>query len=111
MTKTASLGLAWAPTVAVTLGSMAIVAVVALVPEVCPAIDPAPPSCAPDARESTALSWTLPLALSAATGLAAIYIVPSRLRRNTMSIALTAVSIVGVLAIGGTFLASGFVFG
>ncbi|WP_445967367.1 hypothetical protein [Agromyces sp. ZXT2-3] len=88
---------------------MAIVALVAQVPEICPAIDPAPPSCAPDARESVALGWSIVLVATGAIAIAAIYLVPSQGRRRIMSIALTAVAVMSLIAIGATFLASGFV--
>ncbi|MEV1130198.1 hypothetical protein [Agromyces sp. NPDC049794] len=97
------------PTAAVTAGALVLVALVALTPEICPAIDPAPPSCAPDARESTALGWSLVLAATGVIAIAAIYVVPAQTRRRASNIALAAVAIVSVRAIGGTFLASGFV--
>lgn len=109
MTRTASLTRAWVPTAAVTLGAALLVALVAQVPEICPAIDPAPPSCAPDARESVALGWTLVLVATGAIAIAAIYLVPSQGRRRTMSIALTTIAVMSLIAIGATFLASGFV--
>ncbi|MGR0318161.1 hypothetical protein ACULK2_02270 [Agromyces sp. ZXT2-3] len=109
MTRTASLTRAWVPTAAVTVGAVAIVALVAQVPEICPAIDPAPPSCAPDARESVALGWSIVLVATGAIAIAAIYLVPSQGRRRIMSIALTAVAVMSLIAIGATFLASGFV--
>lgn len=82
---------------------------VAVIPEVCPAIAPAPPSCAPDARESAAINWGLIIPAAAVLGIAATYLVPLRLRHRTITIAMIVVAVAGVLAIGATFIASGFI--
>lgn len=49
------------------------------------------------------------LVATGAIAIAAIYLVPSQGRRRTMSIALTTIAVMSLIAIGATFLASGFV--
>lgn len=80
MTSITAPSRAWTPTAGVAAAGLALLYLVTLTPEVCPAIYPAPPSCAPDARESTALTWGVIVIIVAALSIAATYLFPPRLR-------------------------------
>ena len=98
----------WQPITATAAAFLAAVFLMSLMPEVCPAIDPAPASCRPDARESTAVIAGLAIGLAAVVGIALTYLVPFRWRYRTMTTAMIVVALVGVVALIATLLASGF---
>lgn len=99
----------WQPT-AITGGIfLAALFLVAQIPEVCPAIAPAPPSCAPDARESSAW-WGAAIILGATVlGIALTYMVPLRVRPAILTGVMIAVALAGVAGIVMAVLASGFI--
>lgn len=99
----------WQPT-AIT-GGVFLVALflVAQIPEICPAIGPAPPSCAPDARELSAL-WGAAIILgTTGFGIVLSYLVPLRIRHATLTGVMIVVALTGMAAMAMAILASGFI--
>ncbi|MFC9560860.1 hypothetical protein [Agromyces sp. NPDC056965] len=100
---------AWQPPVATAAAVIVVLCLVALMPEVCPAISPAPPSCMPDAREAAAIAGGTIVVIVAAVGVALTYLVPVRSRHRTITAAMIAVALAGVTAIIMAVFASGFI--
>ena len=99
----------WQPT-AITAGvGLVVLFLVAQFPEICPAVSPAPPSCAPDARESSALLGAAIIVSVAAAGIGVTYVVPTKLRIGMLRVAMIAVAIASLVAVVMTVLASGFI--
>jgi hypothetical protein len=99
---------AWVPTTVTAAIFMALLVLTALMPEVCPAIAPAPPSCSTDARESAAMTGGLVVLATAAVGIALIYLLPVGSRPLVLRLAMIAVTLAGVIALLSTVVASGF---
>lgn len=100
---------AWQPTAATAAVFIAALLLVALMPEVCPAISPPPPSCRPDARESAALAGGMLIVIVGAAGIGLTYIVPFGWRFGTITTAMIAVGLAGIAAIIMAVVASGFI--
>jgi hypothetical protein len=109
MTPIASERRAWVPTTVTAAIFMALLLLAALMPQVCPAIAPAPPSCANDARESAAMTGGLIVLATAAVGIALTYLLPVGSRPLVLRLAIVAVTLTGVVALLFTAVASGFV--
>lgn len=109
MTSITARSRAWQPTAATGAVFIGALVLVALMPEVCPAIAPAPASCRPDARESAALAGGTLIVIVAAAGTGLTYVVPLRWRYGTITAAMIAVGLAGVVAIIMAVVASGFI--
>lgn len=83
--------------------------VAAQMPEICPAMGPAPQSCAPDARESAAASASLLVLAVMVLGLGLTYVLPLSTRPLVLRLAMIAVALAGVVALVMTVMASGFI--
>ncbi|MBT2516915.1 hypothetical protein J7E29_05675 [Streptomyces sp. ISL-90] len=100
---------AWIPTTTTAAIVVVLLLVVAQMPEVCPAVLPAPPSCAVDARESAAISAGLLVLASAAIAIAVTYALPVRARPMVLRLTMIAMALIGALALVMTVGASGFI--
>lgn len=109
MTSITARSRAWQPTTATAAVFIGTLLLVALMPEVCPAIGPAPASCRPDARESAALAGGMLIVIVGGAGVGLTYIVPLRWRFGAITAAMIAVGLAGVAAIIMAVLASGFI--
>lgn len=96
---------------AITAITILLIWAVASMPTICPAIYPAPPSCAPDARTGPAAWGTGTVGvLYVAALVAGLSVAPAR-REMIFRLACVVLAVVGVGAIGMTLFASGFAVG
>ena len=109
MTSITEASRVWQPIAATAAVMMVTVFLISLMPEICPAIDPAPASCRSDARGSTAVGVGLLVAVVATIGVVSTYAVPFRWRYRAMTTAMIAVVLAGVIAMIATLFASGFI--
>jgi hypothetical protein len=109
MASITSVERAWIPTLITAGVFWLLLLIAALMPEICPAISPAPASCAADARETAAMSGAVLVLAAAAAGVAVTYLAPPRARPIALRWAMFAVAVVGVVALALTVGASGFI--
>jgi ABC-type molybdate transport system substrate-binding protein len=99
---------AWVPTVATALVFWMLLAVAALMPEVCPAVAADSTGCVPGSRESAAMTGSMLVLAAASLGVALTYLLPAASRPLVQRMSMIAVAVVGSAALVMTVGASGF---